>query len=157
MATVPKVTNQGSSFQEEPYVFPSFGNVGSPYIATLNLPSFTTGLPIWLFSTPLVLNAPTSSQASSPMQEHQTLIDHFPSSHVASSSLYSSSHDENLDANNQEAKKKKKMKDKKKKNKQRGTQPTIFMRDDNVKNSMSRLNSKSFQLVPVDFNTLSRN
>ena len=50
---------------------PLTGNVGVPLMATLNLPGFTLGLPVWLFSTPTVLNAPDASQASSLYQGHQ--------------------------------------------------------------------------------------
>jgi hypothetical protein len=52
MEIVPEATNQGTPFHGEPYAFPCFGNVGPPYIATLTLPGFTVGLPVWLFSTP---------------------------------------------------------------------------------------------------------
>ena len=43
-------------------------------MATLNLPGFTLGLPVWLFSTPNVLNAPDASQVSSLCHGHQTLL-----------------------------------------------------------------------------------
>jgi hypothetical protein len=61
METILEVTNQGTPFQREPYVFPYFGNIGPTYIATLNLPGFTLGLPIWLIFTPLAMNAPTTA------------------------------------------------------------------------------------------------
>ena len=40
-------------------------------MATLNLPGFTLGLPVWFFSTPTILNAPDASQVSSLYQWHQ--------------------------------------------------------------------------------------
>jgi hypothetical protein len=82
----------------------------------------------------MVLNAPVASQEISPPQEHQPLVDPFPSSPIVSSSLSSSSPGEILDASNQEAKKKKKRKNKKKKNKQGGNQPTTVVSVDNVEN-----------------------
>jgi hypothetical protein len=49
MALVPKMTNKGTSAPGEPFVFPSYGNIGPPHIATLSLPGLTIGLPVWLF------------------------------------------------------------------------------------------------------------
>ena len=46
-------------------------NVGVPLMATLNLPGFTLGLSVWLFSTPTVLNAHNASQVRSLYQGHQ--------------------------------------------------------------------------------------
>jgi hypothetical protein len=59
MASVLGSTNQGTPFPREPFVFPSFGNVGPPYITTLSLPGLTIGLHVWLFSTPVFPNAPS--------------------------------------------------------------------------------------------------
>ena len=53
-----------------PCTIPLIGNVGVPLMATLNLPGFTLGLLVWLFSTPTVLNAPDASQVSSLYQGH---------------------------------------------------------------------------------------
>ena len=44
MAMFPKFTNQGVPSEENPSPFPSFGNVGAPYMATLSLPGLTVGL-----------------------------------------------------------------------------------------------------------------
>jgi hypothetical protein len=33
MASVPEMTNEGTSALGEPFVFPSYGNIGSPHIA----------------------------------------------------------------------------------------------------------------------------
>ena len=57
MASVPRMTNEGNPFQGEPFVFPSYENIGPPHLTTLNLPGLTIGLPIWLFSTQVIMNA----------------------------------------------------------------------------------------------------
>ena len=56
-----------------PCIIPLTRNVGVPLMATLNLPGFTLGLPMWLFSTPTVLNAPDASQVSSLYKGHQNI------------------------------------------------------------------------------------
>jgi len=78
METVYEVTNQGTPFQSEPCDFPCFRNVGPPYISTLTLLTFIVGLPVWLFSNLVVMNAPIAAQARSPPQEHQPLVDPLP-------------------------------------------------------------------------------
>ena len=40
------------------FISPPCGAVGPPFMATLNLLGLTIGLPIWLFSNPLIPNAP---------------------------------------------------------------------------------------------------
>ena len=62
---------------ETPCTIPLIGNVGVPLMATLNLPGFTLGLPVWLFSAPTVLNTPYASQLISLYQGHQNIA--FPS------------------------------------------------------------------------------
>ena len=47
------------------------GNVGVPLMTTLNLPGFTLGLLVWLFSTPTILNDLDASQVSSLYQGNQ--------------------------------------------------------------------------------------
>ena len=86
MTTVSEYTNQGIPLNENPSTFPFFGNVGPPYMATLSLPRFTIGLPIWLFSTLLASNTQivppqidASPQESSPSQHHQPHVDPLPS------------------------------------------------------------------------------
>jgi hypothetical protein len=64
MASVPGSTNEGTPFLGEHFIFSSFENVGPPYIATLSLPGFTTRLPVWLFSTLVISNAPGPSNVS---------------------------------------------------------------------------------------------
>ena len=62
-----------------PCPIPLTGNVGVLLMATLNLPGFTLGLPVWLFSTPIALNAPDASQVSSLFQGHQNIAPPSPS------------------------------------------------------------------------------
>ena len=51
MASTPEMTNEGTSTLGEPFVFPSYVNIGPPHITTLSLPGLTIGLLVWLFST----------------------------------------------------------------------------------------------------------
>jgi hypothetical protein len=100
METVLEPANQGTPLHGDPHPFPCFGNIGPPYIATLSLPRFTIGLPIWLFSTLVIPNALGASNAIPPPQEHQPLVDPFPSLPVGYSSLSSSMPGESRDASN---------------------------------------------------------
>jgi hypothetical protein len=43
MASVPKMTNEATPALWEPFFFPSYENVGPPYIATFSLPGLTIG------------------------------------------------------------------------------------------------------------------
>jgi hypothetical protein len=86
MVSVPGMTNEGTPSPGEPFVFPSYGNIGPPHIATLSLPSLTIGLPVWLFSTQVILNAVSASVTSTSPHEHQPHVDPSPSSLVRSSS-----------------------------------------------------------------------
>jgi hypothetical protein len=133
MASVPEMTNEGTSTPGEPFVFPSYGNIGPPHIATLSLPGLTIGLPVWLFSTQVIPNAVSASVVSTSPQEHQTHVDPSPSSPVRSSSpsslarspsISSSSSSESSAASNSVNKKKKKRNIKNKKIKQRSKLPT---------------------------------
>jgi hypothetical protein len=133
MASVPEMTNEGTSAPGEPFVFPSYGNIGPPHIATLSLPGLTIGLPVWLFSTQVIPNAVSASVVSTSPQEHQPHVDPSPSSPVRSSSpsslarspsIPSSSSSESSEPSNSVNKKKKKRKNKKKKNKQGSKPPT---------------------------------
>ena len=124
MESVPEFTNQGTPLNENPSTFPFFGNVCPPHMATLSLPRFTIGLPVWLFSNSLASNTQivppqsnASPQQSSPYQHHQPHVDPLPSLPNISSSLSSSWLGKRLDASNQVAKKKKKGKKKKKQDK----------------------------------------
>jgi hypothetical protein len=133
MASVPEMTNEGTSTPGEPFVFPSYGNIGPPHIATLSLPGLTIGLPVWLFSTQVIPNAVSASVVSTSPQEHQPHVDPSPSSPVRSSSpsslarspsISSSSSSESSEPSNSVNKKKKKRKNKKKKIKQGSKLPT---------------------------------
>jgi hypothetical protein len=133
MASVPGMTNEETPTLGEPFVFPSYGNVGPPYIATLSLPGLTIGLPVWFFSTLVIPDATSALIVSTSPQEHQPHVDPSPSSPVISpspsslarsSSVSSSSSSESYEASNPVDKKKKKKKIKKKKNNQRSKLPT---------------------------------
>jgi hypothetical protein len=64
MASVPRITNEGTLARGEPFVFPSYVNIGPPHIATLSLPGLTIGLSVWLFSTQVIPNAVSASVVS---------------------------------------------------------------------------------------------
>jgi hypothetical protein len=106
MASVPRMTNEGTPLPGEPFVFPSYGNIGPPYIATLSLPGLTIGLPVWLFSTPVISNAGASDVSTPPT--HQPHVDLSPSSPIRSPSISPSSPSESSKASSQVDKKKKK-------------------------------------------------
>ena len=105
MATSPESIDQGIPFDGNPSPFPSFGNIGAPYMATLSLPGFTIGLPVWLFSTSLVQNVVISPKSSTPStgQNQPPIdpeVDPLPSSSFVSSSPSSSSLGESIGTNN---------------------------------------------------------
>jgi len=106
MASVPKTTNGETPAPGEPFVFPSYGNVGPPYIATLSLSGLTIGLPVWLFSTPVISNA-GASDVSTPLT-HQPHVNFSPSSPIRSLSISSSSPSEISQESSQIDEKKKK-------------------------------------------------
>jgi hypothetical protein len=133
MASVPEMTNEGTLAPGEPFVFPSYRNIGPPHIATLSLSGLMIGLPVWLFSTQVILNATSTSVVSTSPQENQPHVDPSPSSPVRSSSPSSlsrsysisfSSLSEISQASNPVNKKKKKRNIKKKKHKQGSKLPT---------------------------------
>jgi hypothetical protein len=133
MTSVPGMTNEGTPTPGEPFVFPSYGNIGPPHIATLSLPGLTIGLPIWLFSTQVIPNAVSASVTSTSPQENQHHVDPSPSSLVRSSlpsslamspSVSSSSSSESFATSHPVNKRKKKRKIKKKKDKQGSKPPT---------------------------------
>jgi hypothetical protein len=76
-------------FQRKPFFCPSYRNVGPPYIATLNLPGLTIGLPVWFFSTLVISNVGSSDVSTPPT--HQPHVDLCPSSLIRSPSISSSS------------------------------------------------------------------
>jgi hypothetical protein len=117
METVLEMYNEGTPSLGEPFVFPSYGNIGPPHIATLRFPGLTIGLLVWLFSTQVILNIVSSSVVSTSPQENQPHVDPSPSSLVIFSSpsslartsfISSSLLSERFEANNSMDKKKKK-------------------------------------------------
>jgi hypothetical protein len=129
MASNPGSTNGGTPSPGEPYTFPSFGNFGPPYVATLSLPGLTIGLPVWLFPTPVIPNPPNVLAAPNTLDvgtppTHQPHVDFSPSSSIKSPSISPSSPSEISNASSQVDQKKKKRKEKKKKNTKRTKTPT---------------------------------
>jgi hypothetical protein len=120
MVSVPIITNEGTPLSREPFVFPSYGNIGPPYIIILRLPSLTIGSPVWLFSTLVISNVGGLGVSTPPT--HQPHVDFCPSLPVRSPSISPSSPSEISQVSIQIDKKKKKQKEKKKKN-QKGTKP----------------------------------
>jgi hypothetical protein len=119
MVSIPGMTNEGTPFPGEPFVFPSYGNIGPPHISTLSLLGLTIGLPVWLFSTQVIPNIVSGLVTSTSNQEHQPHVDPSPSSPIRSSSpsslarsssISSSSPSERSQAGNLVDKKKKKNK-----------------------------------------------
>jgi hypothetical protein len=122
-------TNGGTPSSGEPYTFPSFGNFGPPYVATLSLPGLTIGLPVWLFPTPVIPNPPDVSIAPNTLDvnappTHQPHVDFSPSSPIKSPSISPSSPSESSKESSQVDQKKKKRKEKKKKSPKRTKTPT---------------------------------
>ena len=110
-----KTASQENPFQDMSFVSPPCGDVGPPFIATLNLLGLTIGLPIWLFSNPVIPNAPFVSDPGPLLHEHQPHVNPSPSSSdVKSTSLSSSSPIENSNVSKWEGKKKTKRRDNKK-------------------------------------------
>jgi hypothetical protein len=129
MASNPGSTNGGTPSSGEPYTFPSFGNFGPPYVATLSLPGLTIGLPVWLFPTPVIPNPPNVSVAPNTLDvnappTHQPHVEFSPSSPIKSPSISPSSPSESSKASSQVGQKKKKQKEKKKKSPKRTKTPT---------------------------------
>jgi hypothetical protein len=133
MASVPRMTNEGTPAPGEPFFLPSYGNIGPPHISTLSLPGLTIRLSVWLFSTQVIPNAVSALVTSTSPQEHQPHVDPSPSSPVRSSlpsslamlpSVSSSLSSKSSEASNPVNKKKKKRKIKKKKDKQGSKLPT---------------------------------
>jgi hypothetical protein len=70
MAKVPDNTNQGTPSQGDSCVFPFFGNVSVPLMATLYIPGLNVGLPVWLGTIPNVPNDFDTSQLSTLCHGH---------------------------------------------------------------------------------------
>ena len=97
MDSTPLNANQEIPMLGTPCTIPLTGNVGVPLMATLNLPGFTLGLPVWLFSTPSVLNDPDASKVSSLYQGYQKIASPSP---VVDSPTPSTSCGESIDTSN---------------------------------------------------------
>jgi hypothetical protein len=106
-------TNQGTPSQGDSCAFPFFENIGAPLMPTLNIPRLNVGLPIWLWTTINVLNAPNDSQISTSFQGHR--IYSLPSSLVKYDPPPFASSGEILSIGNQKYKRKRKRKNKKNK------------------------------------------
>ena len=97
MTNTPTDTNKCTPMLGASCSFPLTRNVGVPFMATLNLPRFTIGLSVWLFSTSNILNVPDASQASTLYQGHQN---HVSPSPVESSPPPFTSYGESFDTSN---------------------------------------------------------
>jgi hypothetical protein len=133
MVSILGTTNEATHTLKEPFIFPSYKNVGPPYITTLRLLGLTIGLLVWFFPTLVIPNATSASIVSTSPKEHQPHVDPSPSSPVISSSpsslprscfISSSSPSEISKASNLVNNNKKKRNIKKNKNKQGSKLPT---------------------------------
>ena len=92
MGDSPGTTSQENPFQGMSFVSPPCGDVGLPFMATLNLPQLTIGLPIWLFSNYFIPNVPFVLNTGPLTHEHQPHANPSPYSlNVESTSLSCSS------------------------------------------------------------------
>jgi hypothetical protein len=122
-------TYGGTPSPGEPYTFPSFGNFGPPYVATLSLPGITIGLLVGLFPTLVIPNAPNVSVSPNTLDvntppTHQPHVEFSPSSSIKYPSISPSSPSEISKASSQVHQKKKKRKEKKKSPKRTKTPTT---------------------------------
>ena len=109
-------TNQENPLPSMYFVFPPYGDVGPPLMATLSLPGLNIGLHVWLFSSPVIPCTLVAFDPNPSSQEHQPHVDPSPSLDV-SSPISTSSLVESCNTSSQVDKKKKKRKIKKKKKK----------------------------------------
>ena len=93
-----------------PFYFSMFWKRWSTHDGTLNLPRFTMGPLVWLFTTPFFLNSLNASQEITLYQDNQTNLNPPHSSHVKSSSPPSSSSSESIAISSQEPRKNKRKK-----------------------------------------------
>ena len=119
-------TSQENPFQGMSFVSPPYGDVGPPFMATLNLPRLTIGLPVWLFSNLVIPNASFVSYPIPLLHENQPHVNpSLSSSNVESTSLSSSSSVETFEVSKRVGKKKTERKDKKKNIKKKVIAPTF--------------------------------
>ena len=95
MASPSGNTTQEVPFQSAPFMFPPSEGIGPPFIATLNLPALTIGLPVWLFNLVIPVT-PNVSNVTSPAGEDRPQPNPAPSSPVVDSSLSYSSLDQKI-------------------------------------------------------------
>ena len=108
-------TDQGNPLGGNPSPFSSWGEISAPHMATLLLPGLTIGLPVWLFSTSIIMNTAIPEKSSQQLNDRNVAPQ--TSTSFDPSSLPSSSLGKAGKAKNQvpEKKKEKKKKEKKKK------------------------------------------
>ena len=80
MASPSRTTNQETPLPSTSFVFPPYGDVGPPLMATLSLLGLTIGLPFWLFYSPVIPCTPVASDPNPSSQEHKPHVDPSPSS-----------------------------------------------------------------------------
>ena len=80
MASHSSITNQETPLPSMSFVFPPYGDVGPPLMATLSLPGLTIGLPVWLFSSPVIPCTPVSPDPNPSSWENQPHVYPSPSS-----------------------------------------------------------------------------
>ena len=83
----PSTTNQETPLPSMYFVFPPYEDVGPPLMATLSLPGLTIGLPIWLFSSPVIPCTPIDLDPNLSSREHQPHVDDSPYSPDVSSPI----------------------------------------------------------------------
>ena len=71
MASTSRNTNQETPLPSMSFVFPPYGDVGPPLMATLSLPRLTIVLHVWLFSSPVIPCTPICSDPNPSSQEHK--------------------------------------------------------------------------------------
>ena len=118
MSSQSRTTTQEVPFQVVPFVFPPSEGISTPFIATLNLPGLTIGLPVWLFNSVIPITH-NFSNVTTPPGEDRPQPSPSPSSSVVASSLSFSSLDQISMVSSHVDKKKKKEKSKKKDKKEK--------------------------------------
>ena len=66
MASPSRTTNQETPLPSMSFVFPPYGDVGPPLMATLRLPGLTIVLHVWLFSNPVIPCTPIAYDPNPP-------------------------------------------------------------------------------------------